>query len=187
MPHFGHTRLGAPSSPSQHHTPESKFPPSHSIQDSTSQLHLTLVEPDNLNASTTPSRASLSSTSSSGSNSSVPVRGHASHTSLASTSSSRSSRSKSSVNSTQFENVSGGSEKIKQAIRKVRHRRSWADGGMQAMKEKEKELKKIETVSQRRAYFASRSRRREVVFGPEVGCPSLSLFLLFSIHQALPR
>ena len=183
MPHFAHTRLHAPRPPSQHHNPlGSRFPPSHSIQDSTSQLHLALVEPDILNTGTTPSRASLSSATSSESNFSVLNRGHASHASVASTSSSRSSKSNSSfvslhsTSGSQFENTSGGSEKIKQAIRKVRRRRSWTNGSMQEMKEREKELGNFETSSQRRAYFANRARRREIVFGPEVGDLFFSLF-----------
>ena len=44
MPHFAHTRLHAPRLPSQNHsTLGLRFPSSHSIQDSTSQLHLALV------------------------------------------------------------------------------------------------------------------------------------------------
>jgi len=37
------------------------------------------------------------------------------------------------------------------------------------MSERAKKLGKIESAATRRAYFASQKRRKEIIFGPEVG------------------
>ena len=173
MPHFAHTHPRAPSSPFQRQsTPETEFPPSHSIKDSTSQLYLALVDPDDHDDGTA-SSASFSSASSSESNSSIPFGGRASPTSLASSASSGSQSSFVSLRSTSSSrHLHGGSERIKQAVRKVRRRRTLTNGNgdVHGMDERAKELGKIESAAQRRAYFASQKRRKEIMFGPEVGC-----------------
>jgi hypothetical protein len=44
------------------------------------------------------------------------------------------------------------------------------DGDVHGMNERAKELGKIESAAQRRTYFASQKRRKEIMFGPEVSC-----------------
>jgi len=174
MPHLAHTHLRALPSPSQSHTiPESEFPPSQSIKDSTSQLYLALVDPDDHEGVS----ASVSS-SSSESNFSIPFGGNASRTSLASLASSGSQSSFVSLRSaSSSKNFNGGSARVKQAVRQVCRRRTLTngDGDMHGINERVKELGKIETAAQRRAYFGSQKRRKEIVFGPEVRCFSLDL------------
>lgn len=121
MPHFAHAHLCAPSSPFQcQSTPESDFPLSHSIkQYSTSQLYLALVDLDDHDNGT--ASASFSSASSESNSSkytfwrpcitclprlSASSGSQSSFVSLCSTSSSR--------------HLHSGSERTKQAIRKVR-------------------------------------------------------------------
>jgi hypothetical protein len=177
MPYFAHAHLRAPSSPIQRpSTPESEFPPSHSIKDSTSQLYLALVDPDDHDDGTA-SSASISSASSSESNSSIPFGGRASPAPSASSGSQSSFVSLRSTSSSRHLHI--GSKRIKQAVRKVRRRRTLTngdgDGDVHGMDERAKELGKIESAAQRRAYFASQKTRKEIMFGPEVGYFSLDL------------
>lgn len=58
-----------------------------------------------------------------------------------------------------------GSLKIKEAVRKVRRKKSTAS--MEAHAEREKELRGLNGASQRRSYFAQREKRKDIVFGPE--------------------
>lgn len=69
--------------------------------------------------------------------------------------------------------------RIKEAVRKVRQRRTLTNrnGDVHRMNERAKELGKIESAAQRRTYFASPKRRKEIIFGPEVGCFSMGSIL----------
>jgi hypothetical protein len=131
-----------------------------------------LVDPDDHDDATA-SSASFSSASSSESNSFLLFGDRASSASLASSASSGSQSSFMSLRSTSSSRhfLHSGSERIKQAVRKIRRRRTLTngDGDVHGISERAKELGKIKSAAKRRAYFISQKRRKEIIFGPEVG------------------
>jgi len=55
--------------------------------------------------------------------------------------------------------------RIREAVRKVKRRRSISS--IEAHMQQEKELQALDGATQRRSYFAQKARRENIVFGPE--------------------
>ncbi|KAF8155856.1 hypothetical protein B0H34DRAFT_659245 [Crassisporium funariophilum] len=145
MPHLAHTRVSISSEnlglkqPNGTQKQQQPFPSTNSLTDSTSHLNLAIVDSSSSSSSEASSPASSASSLSSGISS---------------------SNSRGSVRSASGSVKSGGSARIKEAVRKVAKRR-------RSPTRMEREVQHLEGATQRRAYFSDAKKRQKVQFGPE--------------------